>query len=235
MQENQLTAEAVDEAVNDRVLIIDYDHYLSATSEERIKDVLSQKKVIIDKGELRTEQEAGYIFLLIETAKLETIGWIEEKLAASGSSKVVVVTVGRPKSSLIPYLSSRLNGVLSLHSLYTYGTEILESLECYGVYLEQAMHEELVQQLHEQKLRDRPIKRLVLRENDVQYRLTKNERAVLQHILDGHNNRSIAEHMYLAPSTVSTVISHLLKKLDANDRTDAMVRIIRNGWVDALR
>ncbi|SER99902.1 two-component system, NarL family, response regulator DegU [Salisediminibacterium halotolerans] len=58
---------------------------------------------------------------------------------------------------------------------------------------------------------------------------------MLQHILDGHNNRKIAELLYLAPSTVSTVISHLLKKLDANDRTDAMVKIIRNGWVDALR
>ncbi|PTL39423.1 hypothetical protein [Alkalicoccus saliphilus] len=50
MQENQLTAEAIDEAVNDRVLIIDYDRYLSASSEERLKDVLSEKKLLLIKG-----------------------------------------------------------------------------------------------------------------------------------------------------------------------------------------
>ncbi|WP_147803800.1 response regulator transcription factor [Alkalicoccus halolimnae] len=232
MHGNQLTA---DRAVDDRILIIDYDRYLSGSSEQRLKDILSEKQVIIEKNSDASLNEANYVFLLVESVSLESLGWIEGVLGQLRGVKVLVVTVGRPKASLVPYISNRLNGILSLHSLYTYGSAIIDTLNKYGFFLEQNLHGDLVHQLHDQKLRDRPIKRLVLRKEEVQYRLTKNECSVLQHILDGHNNRNIAELMYLAPSTVSTVISHLLKKLGANDRTDAMVKIIRNGWVDALR
>lgn len=217
------------------VLVIDYDRYLTPTSEKRLQSTLTENNVTVEHGDALPFGEVGTIFLLVEHATGEVLHWIESVLARANEARVLVVTIGRPNASLIPYLSSKLNGILSLHSLYTYGTKVLDAVDEHGVYLEQGLHNDLVRQLHEQKLRDRPIKRLILREEEVLYRLTKNERTVLQHILDGHNNRKIAELMYLAPSTVSTVISHLLKKLEANDRTDAMVRIIRNGWVDAVR
>ncbi|MFC4736959.1 response regulator transcription factor [Bacillus daqingensis] len=222
-------------AANGQVLVIDHDRYLTGNSEKRLQETLPGERVIVEQGDVQSFDDASHVFLLIESLTSETTDWIDDVLERTGDAKVLLVTVGRPSSSLIPYLSNHLSGLLSLHSFYTYGKTIISTVDEFGCYLEQGMHDDLVRHLHEQKLRDRPIKRLVLRQEDVQYQLTKNERAVLQHILDGHNNRKIAELMYLAPSTVSTVISHLLKKLGANDRTDAMVRIIRNGWVDAMR
>ncbi|SDO37264.1 helix-turn-helix transcriptional regulator [Alkalicoccus daliensis] len=221
--------------VNDQVLVIDYDHYLSQTSEKRLLETLAAKRVMIEQDITCTVENMRNIFLLVENTSTEVLKWVESILHRAKDARVLVVTVGRPNVSFIPYLSQKLSGILSLHSLYKHGANVLKAIDEFGVFLEQGLHSELVKHLHEQKLRDRPIKRLILREEEVQYRLTKNERTVLQHILDGHNNRKIAELMYLAPSTVSTVISHLLKKLEANDRTDAMVRIIRNGWVDAVR
>lgn len=221
--------------INDQVLIIDYDRYLSQTSEKRLQETLAANRVMIEQDAACCIENIKNIFLLVENTSTEVLRWVESILSRAKDARVLVVTVGRPNVSFIPYLSKKLNGILSLHSLYQQGANVLKAVDEFGVYLEQGLHSELVRHLHEQKLRDRPIKRLILREEEVQYRLTNNERTVLQHILDGHNNRRIAELMYLAPSTVSTVISHLLKKLEANDRTDAMVRIIRNGWVDAVR
>ncbi|PRO65659.1 response regulator transcription factor [Alkalicoccus urumqiensis] len=220
---------------NHQVLVLDYHQYVSDTADRRIKQAFASRKVTIEHGDQAGTQNADYILLLIESTTMDVLHWVEHMIQQHPDKKLVAVTVGRPGQGLIPYLSDGLAGILSLHTLYTSGEAVLETIESYGVYLEQSLHSDLVRELHEQKMRDRPIKRLVLREEDVQYRLTKNERSVLQHILDGHNNRKIAELMYLAPSTVSTVISHLLKKLGANDRTDAMVTIIRNGWVDAVR
>ncbi|CAM4001822.1 helix-turn-helix transcriptional regulator [Alkalicoccus chagannorensis] len=223
-------------AVGSRVLVLDHDQYLSQASGQRMQQTFPEYAVTIDQNGSTSSTEAAYIFLLIESADTEASRWVQEKLKEKSEHQhMLVVTVNRPKASLIPYLANGLSGILSLHSFYSTGSSVLDTVRRFGVYLEQPLHNDLVRELHEQKLKDRPIKRLILREEDVLYRLTKNERAVLQHILDGHNNRRIAELMYLAPSTVSTVISHLLKKLGANDRTDAMVQIIKNGWVDALR
>ncbi|QKS72353.1 response regulator transcription factor [Paenalkalicoccus suaedae] len=233
----QLLDTANNIATNDKILIIDHDKYLSTQAEKRLAERMQGHDLTIDKGGSKSlDEEAGYIFLFVEHSSLEAVEWIESMLKQKkDGTSLLVMTVGKPRAALINLLHQGLDGLLSLHSLLTRGDRIVEQLTRYGVYLEQSMHKDLVKQLHESKMRDRPIKKLTLRVEDVKLILTKNEIFVLQHILDGHNNRKIAELMFLAPSTISTIISHLLKKLGANDRTDAMVTIIKKGWVDATR
>ncbi|UTR16067.1 LuxR C-terminal-related transcriptional regulator [Salipaludibacillus sp. LMS25] len=228
---------AEDTAITEKVLFIDYDHCLTDDTAKMMSSAIGDKEVIIEKSCPENLEQVRYLFFLIEDQTVETLRWIEDRLEELKSKETftLIMTVNRPTKYLFPYLASGLNGIVSMRHFMNRGQRVLDTLDQFGVFLEQYLHRDLVTDLQRKKLKDRPIKRLVLRTEDVKYILTQNEKKVLQHILDGHNNRKIAELMYLAPSTVSTVISHLLKKLGANDRTDAMVQIIRKGWVDAVR
>src|SRR5699024_134290 len=61
--------------------------------------------------------------------------------------------------------------------------------------------------------------------------LTKRECQVLQLLADGNSNRSISEELYISEKTVKNHVSNILQKLKVNDRTQAVVMAIRNGWV----
>ncbi|SER99956.1 response regulator transcription factor [Salisediminibacterium halotolerans] len=226
-----------DSVANEKVLFIDREHTLTRDNHSALVNNLHDQEVIVDKEPMDDLESITYIFYFIREDRYETMKWLEAELSvpAPGHVKKMIITDGTPSRNLFPYLNYELHGIVSLTKFIDETKAILQTLDKYNIYLEQSVHKAFVEEIHARKMRDRPINKLQIRKPDVEHLLTANEIRVLQHILDGFNNRQIAEELYLAPSTVSTVISHLLKKLDANDRTDAMVRVIRKGWVDALR
>ncbi|GGH74084.1 transcriptional regulatory protein DegU [Compostibacillus humi] len=75
--------------------------------------------------------------------------------------------------------------------------------------------------------------------NGVEYRqplhiLTKRECQVLQLLADGKSNRAVAETLYISEKTVKNHVSSILQKMNVNDRTQAVVNAIRNGWVEVM-
>lgn len=60
---------------------------------------------------------------------------------------------------------------------------------------------------------------------------TKRECEVLQLLTDGQSNRKIAETLNISEKTVKNHVSSLFKKMQVNDRTQAVVRAIKNNWV----
>ncbi|WP_257350258.1 response regulator transcription factor [Pseudalkalibacillus decolorationis] len=71
---------------------------------------------------------------------------------------------------------------------------------------------------------------------EVEYRkplhiLTRRECEVLQMLADGKSNRSIGESLYISEKTVKNHVSNILQKMNVNDRTQAVVEAIKNGWV----
>jgi two-component system response regulator DegU len=76
-------------------------------------------------------------------------------------------------------------------------------------------------------------------ERTVEYRkplhlLTKRECQVLQLLADGKSNRAVAETLYISEKTVKNHVSNILQKMNVNDRTQAVVTAIKNGWVEVL-
>lgn len=59
--------------------------------------------------------------------------------------------------------------------------------------------------------------------------LTDREIDVLRLLAEGHSNREIAEFLHLAEGTVKNHISMILQKLGARDRTNAVLRALREG------
>jgi NarL family two-component system response regulator LiaR len=63
--------------------------------------------------------------------------------------------------------------------------------------------------------------------------LTEREMDVLRLIGQGMTNQQIGETLFIGIKTVKTHVSNILAKLGVEDRTQAAILAIRNGWVDA--
>jgi len=61
--------------------------------------------------------------------------------------------------------------------------------------------------------------------------LTGREVDVLKHIAGGNRNRDIAERLFISEETVKVHIKHIMEKLGANDRTQAVAIAVRRGII----
>jgi DNA-binding NarL/FixJ family response regulator len=62
--------------------------------------------------------------------------------------------------------------------------------------------------------------------------LTPREETILKLLTEGLTNAGIADRLYLSEGTVKNYVSQILSKLQANDRTHAVVLAIRRGLLD---
>jgi DNA-binding NarL/FixJ family response regulator len=61
--------------------------------------------------------------------------------------------------------------------------------------------------------------------------LTEREVEVLRAIADGNRNRDIADKLFISEETVKVHIKHIMEKLNANDRTQAVAIGVRRGII----
>jgi DNA-binding NarL/FixJ family response regulator len=62
--------------------------------------------------------------------------------------------------------------------------------------------------------------------------LSPRELEVLALVAQGKGNIQIGEHLFVSVDTVKTHLSHVMRKLQANDRTHAAVLGLRWGLID---
>jgi DNA-binding NarL/FixJ family response regulator len=61
--------------------------------------------------------------------------------------------------------------------------------------------------------------------------LTPRERDVLEHVAGGNRNKDIAERLFISEETVKVHIKHIMEKLGARDRTEAVAIGVRRGII----
>ncbi len=61
--------------------------------------------------------------------------------------------------------------------------------------------------------------------------ITKREEEVLQLIADGCSTPEVAEQLYISQKTVKNHLASIYQKLDARDRTQAVLQAVRMGIV----
>jgi DNA-binding NarL/FixJ family response regulator len=61
--------------------------------------------------------------------------------------------------------------------------------------------------------------------------VSKREEEVLQLIADGCSSAEVAEHLFISQKTVKNHLASIYQKLDARDRTQAVLRAVRMGIV----
>jgi len=61
--------------------------------------------------------------------------------------------------------------------------------------------------------------------------LTPREYEVLQLLVDGRTNPEIANELFISPRTVSVHVTHILEKLNVENRSAAVALALRSGLV----
>jgi two-component system response regulator DegU len=175
-------------------------------------------------------------FYIIEGYNEQAKRYLEKHLKQGQQhTRTVLVINGPLDKNTLKFLLLPINGIVSLSFLSLGYKEVIESLLKDAMFLQQELHKNLSKEVDFKKSYSKPIKQFVLNKNKITVELSDRDYQVLQLLLDGHSNSEIAVKMHFARSTVSTIISALLKKMNASDRTDATVKTIRNGWVDCYR
>jgi DNA-binding NarL/FixJ family response regulator len=88
-----------------------------------------------------------------------------------------------------------------------------------------------IRQVHAGKKRIPPDVAAHLAEHLTDETLTDREIEVLSHLAHGNRNRDIAERLFISEETVKVHMKHIMEKLGASDRTQAVAIAIRRGII----
>ena len=90
---------------------------------------------------------------------------------------------------------------------------------------------EVIRQVHAGKRRVPPEIAARLAEHLGEEVLTGREIDVLRHVAGGNRNKDIADRLFISEETVKVHIKHIMEKLCANDRTQAVAIAVRRGII----
>jgi DNA-binding NarL/FixJ family response regulator len=170
--------------------------------------------------------------------------------AASGKEAVVKFREHRPDITLMDLRLPDLSGIdtmIAIHAefadariimLTTFegDVEIQRAMEAgaRGYMLKSTRPRELVEvirQVHAGKKRVPAEVASHLAEHLSDEALTAREVDVLRHIAGGNRNRDIAERLFISEETVKVHVKHIMEKLGASDRTQAVAIAVRRGII----
>lgn len=90
---------------------------------------------------------------------------------------------------------------------------------------------ETIRQVHSGHKRVPPEVAAQLFEHMSEAELTAREVEVLRHVAGGNRNRDIAQILFIAEDTVKVHVKHIMEKLGASDRTQAIAIAVRRGII----
>ncbi|GGV10164.1 DNA-binding response regulator [Actinomadura cremea] len=207
---------------------------------------MTERKVRVVVADDHTVMRGGVVALLAAEPTLDVVGE-----AGDGRAAVALVEELRPDVALLDLRMPVLDGARATARivagpaptrvliLTTYDTdvEIESAVEAgaIGYLLKDATREQLVDALHaaargETVLAPRVAQRLVARmRRPDPATLTAREVEVLRAVADGLSNAEIGRRLVIAEATVKTHLLRVFAKLDARDRTHAVVVAMERG------
>ncbi|MBO8157871.1 MAG: response regulator transcription factor [Bacillaceae bacterium] len=220
-----------------KVVLID-DHKLFREGIKRILDFEPDFEVVAegDDGnqavELISLHQPDVVILDINMPNMNGVETTRRLLDQFPDLKILILSIHDDESYVTHALKSGAQGYL-LKEMDT--EELIEAIKVVkegGSYLHPKVTHNLVKEYR--RLANESQKQQF---NRVEYRkplhlLTRRECEVLQLLADGKSNRGVAEALYISEKTVKNHVSNILQKMNVNDRTQAVVQAIKNGWVE---
>lgn len=220
-----------------KIVIVD-DHQLFREGVKRILDFEDSFNVVAegDDGQdvirLYNEYQPDVVLMDINMPQKNGVEATSELLEKYPEAKVIILSIHDDESYVSHALKS---GALGYMLKEMDADEIVEAIKIVaagGSYLHPKVTKNLVAEY----------RRLTERENKGSFHqteirrpfhlLTKRECEVLQLLTDGQSNRAIGETLFISEKTVKNHVSSILQKMNVNDRTQAVVTAIKNGWVE---
>src|SRR5690625_2191441 len=221
-----------------KIALID-DHKLFREGVKRILSFEPSFQVVadaddgIDANEIVRKYRPDIVLMDINMPEMNGIEATKELLSNYPDVKVIILSIHDDENYVSHALQTGAQGYL----LKEVDTEsLMEAIKVVadgGSYLHPKVTHNLVQEY----------RRLVEQKGNVAgaiehrkplHLLTNRECQVLQLLSEGQSNRTISETLVISEKTVKNHVSNILQKMNVNDRTQAVVMAIRNGWVEVF-
>ncbi|USG65337.1 response regulator transcription factor [Brevibacillus ruminantium] len=225
-----------------RIVIVD-DHQLFREGVKRILEMEKDFQVVGEGADgdeafrLAEDHKPDVVLMDINMPNVSGVSAAEQVISVSPGTRVIMLSIHDDEGYVYRTLRSGASGYLLKEMGTNDLVEAVRVVAAGGAYIHPKVTGKLIDEfrrLSEQEgsgdrsgaLADaEPIDPKVIES------LTRREREVLQLMAEGKSNRAIGEFLFISEKTVKNHVSSILQKLSVQDRTQAVVNSIKNGWV----
>lgn len=220
-----------------KIIIVD-DHQLFREGVKRILAFEDSFEVVAegdDGAEVASLYEAhspDVILMDINMPRMNGVEATENLLEKHPEAKVIILSIHDDESYVTHALKTGALGYMLKEMDAEAIVQAIKVVAAGGSYLHPKVTHNLVTEFR--RLSEREHKG-AFQQNEIRrpyHLLTKRECEVLQLLTDGQSNRTIGETLFISEKTVKNHVSSILQKMAVNDRTQAVVSAIKNGWVE---
>lgn len=225
-----------------RIVIVD-DHQLFREGVKRILEMEEDFKVVgegADGGEavkLAEEYKPDVLLMDINMPNINGVSAAENVIAASPGTRVIMLSIHDDEGYVYRTLRSGASGYLLKEMGTSDLVEAVRVVASGGAYIHPKVTGKLIEEFRRLSEQEGAAERSFSLDDSqtidpkVIESLTRREREVLQLMAEGKSNRAIGEYLFISEKTVKNHVSSILQKLNVQDRTQAVVISIKNGWV----
>jgi len=225
-----------------RIVIVD-DHQLFREGVKRILEMEEDFKVVgegADGGEaalLAEEHKPDVLLMDINMPNINGVSAAENVIGVSPTTRVIMLSIHDDEGYVYRTLRSGASGYLLKEMGTSDLVDAVRVVASGGAYIHPKVTGKLIEEfrrLSEQEgstERSFSVNESQAIDPKVIESLTRREREVLQLMAEGKSNRAIGEFLFISEKTVKNHVSSILQKLNVQDRTQAVVISIKNGWV----
>ncbi|WJY26159.1 MULTISPECIES: response regulator [Sporosarcina] len=220
-----------------KILIVD-DHQLFREGVKRILAFEDSFEVVAEGDDgsevftLYEEHRPDVVLMDINMPRMNGIEATEQLTSKYPDAKVIVLSIHDDESYVSQALKTGALGYMLKEMDADAIVQAIKVVAAGGSYLHPKVTHNLVTEYrrlsereHKGSFHQHEIRRPL-------HLLTKRECEVLQLLTDGQSNRAIGETLFISEKTVKNHVSSILQKMNVNDRTQAVVTAIKNGWVE---
>lgn len=225
-----------------RIVIVD-DHQLFREGVKRILEMESDFKVVgegADGGDafkLAEEYKPDVMLMDINMPNINGVSATENVISVSPQTRVIMLSIHDDEGYVYRTLRTGASGYLLKEMGTSDLVDAVRVVASGGAYIHPKVTGKLIEEFRRLSDQEGMAERSfsVDDANAVDPKmiesLTRREREVLQLMAEGKSNRAIGEFLFISEKTVKNHVSSILQKLSVQDRTQAVVNSIKNGWV----
>lgn len=222
------------------IVLID-DHKLFREGVKRILEFETAFRIVAEGGDgnvaekLVKEYEPDVVLMDINMPSVNGVEATAQLVSKFPETKVIILSIHDDENYVTHALKTGAKGYLLKEMDADSLVDAIKVVSDGGSYLHPKVTHNLVQEyrrLSEGDDSERSTTEIIY--SKPLHLLTKRECQVLQLLAEGNSNRTISDTLYISEKTVKNHVSNILQKMKVNDRTQAAVTAIRNGWVKVI-
>jgi DNA-binding NarL/FixJ family response regulator len=226
-----------------RILLVD-DHRLFR---EGVRKILEMHSGFIVVGECGDGQEAvamarnlrpDIVLMDINMPSLNGVEATSAILEASPESRIIILSIHDDEQYVYRTLRNGASGYLLKEVETESLIEAVEAVAEGGSYVHHKVTGKLIDEFRRLCAEGERMKEEAAAASEVEVldrsvweSLTPRERDVLELMAAGNNNRAIGDRLFISEKTVKNHVSSILLKMGVEDRTQAVIRAIKSGWI----